>query len=390
MNGPVSLFLLLLCAFLSGTGQGRDEARRRFPEIRILISKGQYNILTQSKGQKVTLKQAVMLVNGDTTKVKEIHSRGNNSLKFEHKSLSVDLIDGEDLNGDGKKVKIKKFDLLNLAMDKNLWHNRWAFLGMSELGIFPLYNIYCTVWVNDQPQGIYLLVEKPHHFTEKVKSPYTVRRGPDHSIDAEYVDTPVKEDGKKYRKQYLGLYENIRKYKEEELYKKLDASLMLDQYFLWLAFNYLIMNGDYADEVFFYIDSSTRRFDVLPWDYDDILRPAPHEGFQARNAVPNFKEKLVFSSEDMLDRIIATDNYIYQQYQGTFRKLLTTLPTEALTRLCVQVSDELRELSADPVIAKASLFLGKDPFIMDQAAEEIRLGLDFVIKRRNALLTKLE
>ena len=173
-----------------------------FPEIRITISKGQFTSL-QGPGERMTLKSPVFLINGDTTVVKEVHSRGNNSLTFEHKSLSVELEKAIALSVDGEKTKMKKFDLLNLVMDKYLWHNRWAYLAMSDAGIFPLVNTFCTLWINEQPQGIYLLVEKPQHYTASIKSPYMMRRGVDNRIHNEYIETSSKEESKKCKKQYL-------------------------------------------------------------------------------------------------------------------------------------------------------------------------------------------
>ncbi len=381
---------LIWCSALTIAQELAGQSINAVPEIRIYISKSQYNSLLDSKGRKLELKKPVFLVNGDTAKVKEVHSRGNNSLTFEHKSLSVDLADAIDIKTDGKKVKIKKFDLLNLVMDKNLWHNRWAFLNMADVSLFPLLNMYCTLWINDQPQGIYLLVEKQRHYTTgKPKSPYMVRRGVDHVLNDEYIDTPSKEDAKKFKQQYHAIYDDITKYKGEDLYNQLNSKLNLDHYFSWLGFNYLIMNGDYADELYLYIVPGGGKFDVIPWDYDDILRPVPHEGMAARNSVEGFKNKLIFSSEDPLDRAIASDEVLYRHYLSSFEALLNTLTAENLTAVSQKVKDELQALSTDPA-APASLFLGKEAFSMKDASEDIDKSMDFIVKRRNGLLQTLK
>lgn len=339
-----------------------------------------------SKGEKMTLKSPVMTVNQEPAVVKEIHSRGNNSLSFEHKSLSVELEKAVTISQGGKLVKLKKFDLMNLVMDKNLWHNRWAFMNMEKIGIFPLFNSYCTLWINDQPQGIYLLVEKPRHYTAgQARSPYMVRRGPEYNIDDEYIDTDVKDEAKKYKKQFQALYDNINKFRGEELYQKLNASLHLEHYFNWMAFNYLIMNGDYMDELYLYILPRTGQFDVIPWDYDDILRPVPHEGARARNSVQSLKNKLVFSSEDPLDRAIGSDEYIYKRYEEEFRKMLHALPSEHLQATADQVMTELEFLNRDAASAQASMFLGKEPFMIDQAKADLNTAITFVISRRISL-----
>ena len=152
----LSVCILLLIAHSSVAGPFQEQGE--FPVIRITMPKNLYSQLEKSKGNKLNLKDITLTINGDTARVKDIHSRGNNSLNYKRKSLSVDLDKSLKISYEGKKVSLKKFHLLNLVMDKNLWHNRWAFLTMGELGIFPPFNTYCTVWINGQPEGICLLV----------------------------------------------------------------------------------------------------------------------------------------------------------------------------------------------------------------------------------------
>ena len=80
----------------------------------------------------------------------------------------------------------------------------------------------------------------------------------------------------------------------------------------WLAFNYLSRNGDYTDEIYLYIDPADDRFRIIPWDYDDVFSKQPHEGNESRRSLPG--GKFIFSSEDRLDRVIITDNYLYDKY----------------------------------------------------------------------------
>jgi spore coat protein H len=386
MNKLIHWAVVVACVTISAPAQTPDT----FPEIRIRIASGQYTSLLQSKGRKMTLKNPVMLIQKDTARVKEIHSRGNNSLTFEHKSLSVDLNHVVKVTIGGQPVGLKKFDLLNLVMDKNLWHNRWAFLCMQHLSLFPLQQTYSPLWINDQPQGIYLLVEKPRHFiTSAMKSPYLLRRGIDHAVADEYIETPSKEDAKKYKNQFTSMYDDINRWHGQDLYDRLNGKINLDHYFKWVAFNYLIMNGDYADELYLYITPGDARYDVIPWDYDDILRPVPHEGMTARNAVEGFRSKYLFSSEDPLDRAIAADATLYAHYLDSFRDLLTHLDEATISRFANQVRQELQTLGAGEQ-GKASLFLGKEPWNAVDAMADIDRSLDFVLKRRNALLKELQ
>jgi len=359
-----------------------------FPEIRIYISHKQLTQLRNVEGTKMELKQPVFLINKDTAKVKDIHSRGASTMKFARKSLSVDLEHSVTLQSQGEKVKIKKFDLLNLVMDKNLWHNRWAFINLNELNLFPLFNTYCKVWINDQPQGIYLLVEKPSHSSTRIKSPYMLRRGPEHKIEQEYINIPSKQEANQYKEKYYRIYRDVRKYKAQELDEHLHSSLNLDQYYNWLAFNYFINNGDYADEIFFYISPDSGKFEIIPWDYDDIFRREPHEGAEARKA--KLTDKLIFSIEDELDRSIASDEWLYAQYLAAFRKMLLACDMEVIGRAFDQVIAELEIIANDPDMNKVSGFMEKDSFSIDQAKEDIRIASEFLLNKRIVLLKTLQ
>jgi spore coat protein H len=376
----------LLLSFLSAPLQASGQSS--FPELRIYIKKSQYTDLQKTNTDKIVLSDPVMFVNNDTAVVKEIHARGNNSLKYKRKSLSVELNKAIDIENGNSIAHLKKFNLLNLSMDKHLWHNRWSNINLHSLDLFPLFNSYCTVWINDQHQGIYLLVEKPQQARNKVNSPYMLRRGPEHSISDEYFDEDDKEAAKKYRKQFQSIYSNIHSLQGDALAVQLQKILNLDAYFRFLAFNFLIMNGDYADEVFFYIEPQHDWFEVIPWDYDDILRFSPHEGRAARNK--EHADKKIFSLEESLDRAIAGNETLYTHYEQTLKSLLLTLDSVSLTQSAHQVIDELEKISSDKVTSQSTLFMDKESFRMEEAKSDILLSLDLIIKRRKWILSELK
>ncbi len=379
-------FFLITLSY-PGFAQGPYETTS-FPEIRIYISHKQLDQLRNVEGTKMELKQPLFLINKDTATVKDIHSRGASTMKFARKSLSVDLEHSVAFHSQGEKVKIKKFDLLNLVMDKNLWHNRWAFINLNELNLFPLFNTYCKLWINDQPQGIYLLVEKPSHSSAHLKSPYMLRRGPNHKIEQEYINIPSKQEAHQYKEMYYTIYRDLGKHKGQALEEHLRSALQLDQYFNWLAFNYFIMNGDYADEIFFYIHPDSQKFDIIPWDYDDIFRREPHEGAKARQA--KLTDKLIFSIEDELDRSIASDEWLYAQYRAAFRNMLTTRDMKVIGRTFDQVLQELELVANDPAMNKVSGYMEKDSFHIEQAKESIKIAQEFLVNQRIVLLKALE
>lgn len=361
---------------------------QHFPEIRIYISNKQLSQLRNVEGTKMELKQPIVLINKDTANVKDIHSRGASTMKFARKSLSVDLNHSITFETQGNSIKIKKFDLLNLVMDRNLWHNRWSFINLAELNLFPLFNTYCKLWINDQPHGIYLLVEKPSHASARMKSPYMVRRGPAHKIEQEYINNTNKEEAKQYKEKYYYMYRELGKYKGKELEEHLRSVLQLDQYFNWLAFNYFIMNGDYADEIYFYINPDSGNFDILPWDYDDIFRREPHEGAEARSV--KLKDKMIFSIEDELDQRIASDAWLYLQYRAAFKEMLVTRNMEVISHTFNQVLHELEQIGNDPDINKVSGYLEKESFNLDKAKQDIKNTQEFLLNQRIVLLKTLE
>ncbi len=357
-----------------------------FPEFRIYMSDRQFSRLQNEKGSKLDFKDAEMRFNGAATDLKSLHLRGNNTLNYKRKSYSVELSDPIAMQSSGSSMPLKKFDLLNLAMDKNLWHNRWSFLMLSNLGIFPPFNSYCTVWVNDVPQGIYLLVEKPQAASANLNSPYMVRRGADHAIDHEYIETDSKEAIKKYRKQYYDLY-RTGKMEANMLYDHLSHLLHTEAYFKWLGFNYFIKNGDYADELFLYISPKTELFEVMAWDYDDLLMDYPHEGKVARNQY--YRERMIFSLEDDLDRTIAADDFVYDRYKEVFKPLLQAMDSTLLNTMKNKVLGELEVLSKNPVNGRVTKYLDKDEFVLEEAIFDLERTLNFLQLRRTVLLDGL-
>lgn len=361
-------------------------SKLQFPEIRITLSEKQFQKLQSVKGYKMKLHDAKMVVDGHSCLIRDLHLRGNTTLNYRRKSFAIDLESGIPINIEGKEVLLKKFHLLNLAMDRNLWHNRWSYLTMAQLNIFPPRNTYCTVWINDVPQGIYLLVEKPQHALATINSPYMIRRGAEHAIDNEYIETEKKEEVKNYRKQYRSLYE-AGSLRGSALYAYLNQALNMEGYFTWLGFNYFIKNGDYADELFLYLNPDTNIYEVMGWDYDDLFTDHPHEGKAVRNQ--EFREHMIFSMEDDLDKTIAKDDFIYSKYLGSLKKVLQTTDSTTLAVNGQKVLQELAQLGSDPEICQASRYLDKDPFDIEKAKYDIERAMKYLHYRRIVILKEL-
>lgn len=299
------------------------------------LAERKYSTLHLTTGEKVDIKPVKTIINGDIVKPKRIHTRGQSTLLFKRKSLSFKLKSKATFQHGEKTQSFKNFQLLNLAMDKYYCCNRIAFEMMETLGIFNLFYSFCELRINGSSEGVYMVIERPEDWALKQKeAPLVIRRGFNHKIDE--IKTNKKSDQnqiKEYVGYYKQIYKSLNKYEGEKLYEALLEYIDINFYMKWLAFNFLIHNGDYSDEVFFYIDPEVRKYRIIPWDYDDILATTPHEGIKERNkAIGN---KLLFSSEDLLDKKIATDPYLYRIYMERLNEVITTL-SPGLIKLVVE------------------------------------------------------
>lgn len=318
--------------------------------ISIQISSANYENIKKINGQKVHIKNPFIKANGSSVAAKEIHTRGNTTLHFRRKSYSISLDDEASLYHGPRKEQMKKFYAISLSMDRNYIRNRLAFGMMEEIGLFKLFYAYAELKINDQSEGIYMILERPQDWAMKKKnSPLVIRRGYNQRIDKIKTGKKIeKPEAKNYKNYYKKIYKSLNKYEGRALYDTLSQWLDLELYMKWLAFNYFVKNGDYTDEVYFYIDPAVDKFKFIPWDYDDIFAIAPHEGKAIKKDI--IGDKFIFSSEDKLDQKIANDPYLYRVYISIFQKTITLLSDEALKNIFESTYAEL-----SPYIQKAEI-----------------------------------
>ncbi len=296
-------------------------------------------------GQKLKIPKCEVFYNDDALQVKTCKTRGNSTLNFVRKSFLVSLDEPFELAGGN----VEKLALNNLAMDHNYYRNRLSFLLMDQLDLFPLRNQLTEVQVNGQTAGIYLALQKVDDYTDAIDSPLLLRR--------EYSQIATIEELKdsKYKIYFKRLKQVKKLAKEFEgqaLFDTLNSMVYMDRYFRWLAFNELILNGDYTDELFLYLHPEEKKFDVIPWDYDDVFSSEPHEGMDKRNR--RLDHELLFSSEAYIDVVIDQDNYLYRRYLENFSEVLKILSPEVLKNTFEQVYSELLPYYQEPAIIEQS------------------------------------
>ncbi|MDF1574422.1 MAG: CotH kinase family protein [Bacteroidales bacterium] len=301
------------------------------------------------------------LMDDQALELKEIRTRGKSALRFQRKSFTVFLNVPILLERpDGLETRLlSRFKLISMAMDYTYIENRIAFGILEEQGIFPLFYRYVELKINSETQGIYLLVEDPEQYYLENGSEYILRRGYYHSIDdAEYEPSTHLIPREEYEDRFQEIYSSLTQLQGEDLYMALSERLNLDQYFRKMGIDYLLQNGDYTDEVYLYarIHQDQIRFNIIPWDYDDLFRSVPHEvgitwgtgtlfgkrSYPTHQDVLNeIGDKMIFSIEDDLDYIIAMDPYLYGRYINTLAGMLEKMNTGDFDILFQQTRDEL-------------------------------------------------
>lgn len=377
--------LLLICTFLLMACVGKRDNTMIFPEnsFQIYVSEKLETKLYESRLKKYELGSFVKFYHGNQKyRVDKIKVRGQNASDFRRKSFYVN-IDGSLRvvpNHLTDTMRFNKFILSAMPMDFCYMNNRFAHQLLNKINLWPLQSFYTEFYINNKHQGLYLFVEEPREYlVKKQKTECIIRRGYDHRIDQIENDKGKTGSGLNvYAERFNSIYEVLPKLKDEELYIDLLKKINLENYFRKMAFDELVGNGDYTDEIYFYTTAGKKediRFDILPWDYDDIFSPFPHEigsksscgtcfGPRVYSSVDDYlKEtngRLVFSIEDDLDFIIMKDDFLYSKYLEKLEEVLQEIDENVVASVFDQIKAELSPFYQVPEIVEQSKF-DKEP-----------------------------
>jgi len=350
------LFLCLCTLVLFGSSMDEneldlsDKGKKIENIIQFSVSTNAYERIHNVDGERVYSKPSNLVINGDNLTVKEFHTRGQTSQYYRRKSFGFSLNSNANFTHGDKALNMKKFDAISLSMDRYYYGNRLAFELLEDLNLFDLFYSYGDIQINGKHEGIYMIIERPQDWALNDKnSPFLIRRGYGHKIDKIKTGKHLnKNEVKSYKKDYFEIYKLLNEYEGERLYEELSKLLDLEKYMKWLAFNYFIKNGDYTDEVFFFINPEDYRFDIIAWDYDDIFASAPHEGRETKQN--KIGDKYLFSSEDRLDQVIANDPYLYELYLRQLNEVLLRLDENMLKHVFENTYAELYPYYSNPDI----------------------------------------
>lgn len=354
----------------------------------LFLSEKEFNKLKKETGNKVSFKERNIVFNFDTVIARKIHTRGQTTLKFRRKSFSLSFDRKVIIYKNNESKEFQNIYALNLVLDKNYVNNRLAFALLGKIGFPDLYYSYGEVRINNQSEGIYLFIERPQDWAFNEGTPFIIRRGDQHDLTKVITKkklNPV--ETQLFTNKCENLYAYLDQYTGEELYKVLSEILNLEMYMKWLAFNFLVKNGDYTDEVYFYIDPGSNRYNIIPWDFDDIFSSVPHEGYD--HIDPVIIDKYIFSSEDPLDVKIVEDEYLYSIYLDQFHNILTTLYPEKIKEELEIIFSELYPYYSNEEIMNMSKYDWFDEVNFTTLKKELNSIYSDLLNTRHEILMKL-
>jgi hypothetical protein len=306
-------------------------------------------------------KDSTFRLNGQASPLKKMKLRGQTCKKAERKCLGVHTEEKVKFSGQDP-VKADEFNLVSLWQDEGYISNKICFTLLNRLGVMNLKSNYAHLTVDalgsPHNAGIYLITEKPDEVLKKKKydSPLVLRRGINDKAEVESTDDPALEAT--YHEMYAwAKAANSGRLSPEDFAARIAARLDLKSYFRWMAFNGLVRNQDFQDEVFFYIDprQSTPEnpvFAVFPWDFDDTFQ-GPQSGVLATL-------KRLTTREDSLDKAIAGNEILQAKFDEVAKEMMAEITDAMLTDVQETVAADIEPYLTKDIVGVSSKEDGKD------------------------------
>ena len=376
-----------------------------FQTIDIIMTEEQRLHVWEARGVKFDLDdpKPQLTINNTVYNVKKIGLRGQSALNFSRKSFRVNLYETLEItNGDAIKT-LHGFDLIAMASDYTYIENRCSHGILRQAGLFPLFRKFVEVKINGRTQGLYLLLEDPKSYALDVAgSEFILRRGYNHGIDNyEYQPNSTSDNVDYYLDKFNKIYSCIVNYDSVQLYDTLAGLFDISMYMKKLAVDYLLANGDYTDEIYFYsAPGSNHKFKIIPWDYDDVFSLIPHEigsgwgtgtlfgtrDYPALQDQLNEKgNKPLYSIEDDLDFKIARDSFLYNKYLEEVENVLNSADDAFINDLFIEIENELMPYYNHNEIIAMSQYDDK-PANMELFRENLQEKRSYLLERRSQML----
>lgn len=290
------------------------------------------------------------------------HFRGKGSLKCDRKPMTINL-DGGRPRRWAPGAANDEILLISLCKDRRYYHQLLANRVWGPDQIFLLDSRLVRLFVAGVNEGIYLVLEKPTETLqeERTATAGIIRRRLDY-WEPEDVKHPSDPDaGEAMRDEYHELAALVSEVPADELPDALAERMDLDRYLRWMAFQTMMKNGDYIDEVFFF---GSREVDgrvywrLQAWDADDLWTNC-HNGWDYDHVDP---WSILYCAEGDLDAGFIESDALYGRFIAHLEVLLNTdMPHAWMALELDAVRDELFALLSDEDTCTAMIELaGED------------------------------
>jgi len=125
-----------------------DKGKKIENSISFFTPESNFESLKGTNGEKIAVKIATLIINGDTLNPEEINTRGGSTLLFKRKSFSFILKSDASFRHGERTESFKKFFVLSLSMDRNYCNNRLAFEMMESIQHFDLFYYFFEMGIN--------------------------------------------------------------------------------------------------------------------------------------------------------------------------------------------------------------------------------------------------
>lgn len=305
--------------------------------LEITMTEDEASSLKSSSRKDVPQAQIKILHNGSLLREAAIalNTRGQSSLfKYPRKNLGVKLLADATEPLRVGPVKAKKLILSASPEDILVTKNLINYGLFRAVGITTLNSEYAEVVINGRSQGLYMVTRQGDDFLSKTADADVVfRRRTRDRLELKNSKTEISpEEIAKYQQALETAHKHLGFQQGEAAYEALSRVINMEQYFKFLAVSFLVRNGDYEDELFFFGKKDAQgniKFDVMPWDLDDTFAQEMHNGKFSTSINYGMKEtalrQLLFGYESSLDQAIASNAILLQKYhevaEATMRKL---------------------------------------------------------------------
>lgn len=320
-----------------------------------IVTESQRAYINASRGEQYEITDPLpeLQFAGNVYTINRFEIRGDGTLDFTRKGFGVNMDSKITLRNPVELTerKYEEFKLLAMVYDYTYIENSTAVGLFKEVGLWPVYDFFTEVRLNDHTQGLYHFIEDPfEYFIEQKNSSFMVRRGYNHVIKACSVSPGYQQNLDGYIARFKRIYSILPLYSGRQMYDTLSSYIDMEQYFTKLSIDMLVKNGDYTDEIIFYtkIKNGKEVLGVFPWDYDDIFSDQPHEignpwapgtvfghreYYSMDDVIADVGSKLLYSIEEDLDYKIAKDSFLYQEYLKTLGSVIEKIDPAAIDRV---------------------------------------------------------